>query len=98
MEDSVAAVLDAMPSEDLERLADGLLELKETPAWADLLSLVEVHRNKVISQIVMRPASDPVVPAHAGGTIKGLEAFLQIVDAVEQKRQKVRLRYAREMS
>ena len=98
MEDSVVAILNEMESEDLERLADGLLELQEHPAWPELLRLVEAHRNKVISQFVLTPASDPVIPAHAGGTIFGMEAFLKIVKAVEQKRQKVRLRYAREMS
>ena len=98
MEDSIATVLDSMPSEELERLADGFADLQDHPAWPELLRLVEVHRNKVISQIVMVPASDPVVPAHAGGTIKGMEAFLQIIKKTESTRQRERGRLVREMS
>lgn len=90
-------VLNEMEHGDLERLADGLLELQEHPAWGQLLHLVEVHRNKVISQFVLNPASDPVVPAHAGGTILGMEMFLQIIERTQKTRQRERQRLNREM-
>lgn len=97
MEDSVDTYLGRLDSEELERLADRLNELVDHPGWADLLTLVEVYRNKVVTQMVARPMTDAVAYAYPAGQIRGMEDFLSVVAKVNKTRQTVRQALKREM-
>jgi len=76
-----------MESEDLERLADSFEVLQALPAWDELIRFVGVHRDKIVSQMIARPLSDPVVPAYTHGMLRGMEEFVGIASKVEKTRQ-----------
>lgn len=91
MEDSVDTYLGNLETEELERVADRLLELTDEPGWVDLVRLAEVHRNKAVSQMVLRPMAH-VDYAFSSGAILGMESFLGLVKKVDAKRYQVRER------
>ena len=90
MEDSIDRYLGRLESEDLERVVDRLNELAGEPGWADLMTLVEVYRNKVISQLVAIPMKEAVAYAYPAGQIKGMEDFLSVIAKANKKREDVR--------
>jgi hypothetical protein len=90
MEESVAAYISRQSSEDLERMADELGDLLTHPGMAHLRAIIEVQKKKILYQMVHKPAAEAVVPAHAGGTVKGLEMFEELIQVVEKKRAELR--------
>jgi hypothetical protein len=86
VEDSVSTYLGKLDPSDLERMADELEELAEHPGMDRLRALLEMQKSKILYQLVHRPARDAVVPAHAGGVVKGLEMFDELIVKVQNKR------------
>jgi hypothetical protein len=90
MEDSVDRYLGRLSSEDLERMVDEMEDLLLHPGMVHVQTLIEVHKRKILYQMVHKPSAEAVVPAHAGGTVKGLEMFEELISAAQKKRDAVR--------
>lgn len=91
MEDSVETYLGKLETEELERVADRLLELTEMPGWADLETLAGVYRDKAISQMIVTPSDRATSYAHTSGRILGVERFMGLAEKVAETRRRVRV-------
>lgn len=73
-----------MESEDLLQLAQDLNSLRAHRGWVALQQLVGIVHEQKVRMLIERPSPQAVVPAHAGGVIKGLEAPVKIIDKVQE--------------